>query len=184
MYMTNYQFGMRVGEVTNPRNPSQIGSFDTSPGLGNVPGFGGSWSNFPYFASGIIVVSSSTEWLFILRLLGVRVEDIDVRWATIASATGLSDWQTAQVKIETGVPVDQALVEMGYEPEQVQKWLDQDAEANTLADRVSLLAEIGTAIQAMSAGIESGLVDQAQATAAIALVLGQVQSSGQGVDPA
>jgi hypothetical protein len=124
------------------------------------------------------------EWLFILRLLGVRVEDIDVRWATIASATGLSDWQTAQVKIETGVPVDQALGEMGYEPEQVQKWLDQDAEANTLADRVSLLAEIGTAIQAMSAGIESGLVDQAQATAAIALVLGQVQSSGQGVDPA
>jgi hypothetical protein len=80
--------------------------------------------------------------------------------------------------------VGKALVEMGYEPEQVQKWLDQDAEANTLADRVSLLAEIGTAIQAMSAGIESGLVDQAQATAAIALVLGQVQSSGQGVDPA
>jgi hypothetical protein len=124
------------------------------------------------------------EWLFILGLLGVRVDDIDVRWAAIASATGLDDWLTAKAKIDAGVPVDQVLTESGYEPEQVQKWLDADAEANTLADRVSLLAEIGTAIQAMSAGIESGLVDQGQATAAIALVLGQVQSSGQGVDPA
>lgn len=124
------------------------------------------------------------EWTFILRLLGIAVEDVEVRWASVASATGLSDWQMVQAKVDVGVPVDQALVETGYEPEQVRKWLDADAEANTLADRVSLLSEIGQAIKAMSAGIDAGVVDPAAAQAAIGLVLAQVQASGQGVDPA
>lgn len=124
------------------------------------------------------------EWLFVLRLLGVKVEDIDVRWAAVQSATGLSDWQTAQAKIDAGVPTDQVLMEAGYEPEQVARWLDSDAEAATLADRVALLADIGQAIQSMSAGVEAGVVDQAQAQAAIGLVLAQVQQSGRGVESA
>lgn len=124
------------------------------------------------------------EWTFVLRILGIQVKDVDVRWAAVQSATGLSDWETIEKKIDVGVPVDQALMEAGYDPEQVAKWLDADAEANTLADRVALLSEIGAAIQAMSAGIESGVVDAGQAQAAIALVLSQVQKSGQGVDPA
>lgn len=124
------------------------------------------------------------EWKFVLGLLGLQVDDVEVRWASVASATGLSDWQMVQAKIDVGVPVDQALVETGYEPEQVAKWLDQDAEANTLEARVKLLAELGAAIQSIGAGIALGVVDEGQAAAAIGLVLGQVQESGQGVDPA
>lgn len=124
------------------------------------------------------------EWTFILGVLGIDVDDVDVRWAPVQSAAGLSDWDVVTAKIANGVPVDQALVEAGYEPEQVAKWLDSEAEANTLAERVSLLSEIGSAIQAMSAGIESGVVDQGQASAAIALVLSQVQGSGQGTEGA
>jgi hypothetical protein len=124
------------------------------------------------------------EWLFVLRLLGTTVEDIDVRWAAIESATGLSDWQITAAKIEAGVPVDQALMETGYEPEQVATWLDADAEANTLATRVALLAQIGTAIQSIGAGIALGVVDEAAAQQAVSIVLGQVNASGKGVDPA
>ncbi len=67
MFMSNYQYGLRVVDVSTPGAPVQLGFFDTAPGLSNTPGYGGSWSNYPFFASGIIVMSSSTEGLFILR---------------------------------------------------------------------------------------------------------------------
>jgi choice-of-anchor B domain-containing protein len=68
MYASNYQFGLRVVDVSNPVNPLQVGFFDTAPNQPNIPGFGGSWSNYPFFASGIIVVTSRTEGLFVLRM--------------------------------------------------------------------------------------------------------------------
>jgi hypothetical protein len=33
----------------------------------NVPGFAGSWSNYPFFSSGTIVVSSIEQGLFVVR---------------------------------------------------------------------------------------------------------------------
>jgi len=68
MYASTYQFGLRVVNVGNPLAPTQAGFFDTAPNLANVPGFGGSWSNYPYFASNIIVVTSQEEGLFVLRM--------------------------------------------------------------------------------------------------------------------
>jgi choice-of-anchor B domain-containing protein len=67
MYMSNYQFGLRVVDVTNPLAPSQLGFFDTAPNLGNTPGFGGSWSNYPFFPSGNIVMTSRNEGFYVLR---------------------------------------------------------------------------------------------------------------------
>ncbi len=67
MFMSNYQYGLRVVDVSAPTAPIQLGFFDTAPTLSNTPGFGGSWSNYPFFASGIIVMSSSTEGFFVLR---------------------------------------------------------------------------------------------------------------------
>jgi hypothetical protein len=109
---------------------------------------------------------------------------VDVQWAPVESATGLDDWQIVKAKQESGVPVDQTLTEAGYRPEQVATWLDSDAEANTLAARVALLGAIGTAVQSIGAGVALGVVDEATASLAIATVLGQVQESGEGVDPA
>jgi choice-of-anchor B domain-containing protein len=68
MYASTYQFGLRVVDVSNPRVPAQIGYFDTAPNFPNTAGFGGSWSNYPYFQSGIIVMTSRTEGFFVLRL--------------------------------------------------------------------------------------------------------------------
>jgi hypothetical protein len=33
----------------------------------DAPGFGGSWSNFPFFKSGTILVTSGREGLFLLK---------------------------------------------------------------------------------------------------------------------
>jgi choice-of-anchor B domain-containing protein len=67
MYQSNYVSGLRVIDISDPVNPRETGSFDTVPFGENVPGFAGSWSNYPYFKSGTIVVTSMREGLFIVK---------------------------------------------------------------------------------------------------------------------
>ena len=64
IYHSNYGFGVRVIDITDPANPVERGFLDTVPGS---QGFG-SWSTYPWFESGIFVATSYSEGLFILRL--------------------------------------------------------------------------------------------------------------------
>lgn len=67
MYQSNYASGLRIHDISDPENPVEVGYFDTMPVGDNGPGLSGSWSNYPYFASGTIAVSSIGEGLFLLR---------------------------------------------------------------------------------------------------------------------
>ncbi|MGA0256061.1 MAG: regulator, partial [Rhodothermales bacterium] len=67
MYQSNYQAGLRILDITDPENPVEVAAFDTAPFADNVKGFAGSWSNYPYFKSGVIVVSSQAEGVFMLK---------------------------------------------------------------------------------------------------------------------
>ena len=73
MYQSNYQAGLRILDITDPVNPVEAAHFDTVPWGEDQPGFGGSWSNYPYFKSGIIAVSSRGEGLFL-----VKKRDVDI----------------------------------------------------------------------------------------------------------
>lgn len=67
MYQSHYKAGLRIVDISNRTKPVEIGSFDTVPYGDNTPGFGGSWSNYPYFKSGNIIATSMSEGLFVLR---------------------------------------------------------------------------------------------------------------------
>ncbi len=67
MYQSNYIGGLRILDIADPINPVEVGYFDTVPWSANDPGFAGSWSNYPFFKSGTIIVSSVTEGVFMLR---------------------------------------------------------------------------------------------------------------------
>jgi choice-of-anchor B domain-containing protein len=67
MYQSNYVAGLRVVDVNDPVNPVEVGYFDTVPFGDNLPGFSGSWSNYPYFKNGVVAVSSMREGLFLVR---------------------------------------------------------------------------------------------------------------------
>lgn len=67
MYQSNYVSGLQVLDVSNPESPEKIGFFDTEPFGKDEPGFAGTWSNYPFFESGIVIMTSSQEGLFILR---------------------------------------------------------------------------------------------------------------------
>ncbi|HSJ08917.1 MAG TPA: choice-of-anchor B family protein, partial [Longimicrobiales bacterium] len=66
MYQANYTSGLRILDITDREAPVELGFFDTMPGA-DMPGFQGAWSNYPFFDSGLIVVSSIHEGLFVLR---------------------------------------------------------------------------------------------------------------------
>jgi len=67
MYQSNYKSGLRVLDISDPENPVPVGHFDTVPYGGDDAQMTGSWSNYPYFESGIVVVTSGSEGLFLVR---------------------------------------------------------------------------------------------------------------------
>ena len=67
VFQSNYVAGLRVLDIRNPVDPHEVGFFDTVPFGDDSPRFDGSWSNYPYFKSGVIVVTSGYEGLFLLR---------------------------------------------------------------------------------------------------------------------
>lgn len=67
MYQSNYVSGLRILDISDPENPEEVGYFDTVVAGPDAPGFAGSWSNFPFFESGKIIVSSMREGLFVVR---------------------------------------------------------------------------------------------------------------------
>lgn len=67
MYQSNYVSGLQVLDVSDPENPVKTGSFDTESFGKDEAGFSGTWSNYPYFDSGIVIMTSGQEGLFILK---------------------------------------------------------------------------------------------------------------------
>ena len=67
MYQSNYASGLRIFDITDLTNPVEIGYFDTITTVPDAPGFIGSFSNYPYFESGTIIMTSMKEGLFVLR---------------------------------------------------------------------------------------------------------------------
>ncbi len=72
MYQSNYVSGLRIIDISDRENPREIGFFDTVP-TSDEPVFDGSWSNYPFFASGVIVVTSGREGVFFLKKREVPV---------------------------------------------------------------------------------------------------------------
>ena len=67
MYQSNYQSGLRIVDISNRERPRrEVGFFDTEPDAESVDLIG-SWSNYPYFESGIIAVTSMYKGVFFVR---------------------------------------------------------------------------------------------------------------------
>ena len=70
VFEANYSSGLRILDISDVFDPKEIAYFDTYP-ADNEASFEGAWSNYPYFASGTIVVTSQTEGLFMLQAAGL-----------------------------------------------------------------------------------------------------------------
>ncbi|SDG66456.1 choice-of-anchor B domain-containing protein [Lentzea fradiae] len=67
-YQANYQAGLRILDVSGVASGqlTEAGFFDIYPS-GDAARFNGAWSNYPYFASGIVVISGIEQGLVVVR---------------------------------------------------------------------------------------------------------------------
>ena len=67
-YQANYRSGLRILEASNVAGGilSEVAYFDIYP-TDDTAQFNAAWSNYPYFDSGIVVVSGIEQGLFVLR---------------------------------------------------------------------------------------------------------------------
>jgi choice-of-anchor B domain-containing protein len=64
-YMSNYERGLTILDITNPAQPTEAGFFDTYP-VNDSASFNGAWGVYPYLPSGNILVSDINAGLFVL----------------------------------------------------------------------------------------------------------------------
>jgi choice-of-anchor B domain-containing protein len=86
-YESNYSSGLRILDISDIGNANltEVAFFDTYP-ANNNPSYNGTWSNYPYFDSGNIVVSGIDEGLFVVRptiALGTLVRNEDTIEETV-----------------------------------------------------------------------------------------------------
>ena len=67
-YQANYQSGLRILDLKDVASGrlTEVAFFDIFP-AGNQAKFNGAWSNYPYFSSGVVIVSGIEQGLFILH---------------------------------------------------------------------------------------------------------------------
>lgn len=68
VYQANYNSGFRVLDFSDIANANltEIGYFDVHPSNDNAA-FNGAWSVYPYFESGLIIISSIEQGLFVVK---------------------------------------------------------------------------------------------------------------------
>ena len=66
LYQSNYESGLRILNISDPLNPVEVGFLDTVPDR-ESDRMNGSWSNYPFFESGTIAVTSRGEGIFFVR---------------------------------------------------------------------------------------------------------------------
>lgn len=68
-YQSNYRAGLRIIDLTNvatPASMTEAAFFDVEP-ASNTAGFAGTWTNYPYYPSGIVAVFSIQRGLLVVR---------------------------------------------------------------------------------------------------------------------
>jgi len=114
-YEANYTSGLRVLDLSDiaTGNLSEEGFFDVYP-QSDAVSFDGAWSVYPYFESGLIIVSSMDRGLFVLKPSGMPLP-------AVCSPTGIEEL--------TGT----RLLTVGPNPSNGVVWVDvEDGEAGTL----------------------------------------------------
>ncbi len=65
-YISNYERGLVVLDISDPRTPKEAGFFDTYP-ITDSASFNGAWGTYPFLPSGNILVNDINSGLYVIR---------------------------------------------------------------------------------------------------------------------
>lgn len=95
-------------------------------------------------------------WMFALKIAGKKAKKLHLSWSPPYVADGVDDWQMNELKLRCGVPMDQVLVEAGYEIATVREWLDKNPEQASLQQRILWVQGLAVAARDLSlAGVSA-----------------------------
>jgi choice-of-anchor B domain-containing protein len=66
LFQSNYTSGLRVWDLWEPLRPVEVAFIDTRP-ESDAPTYNGDWGNYPYFASGTVLISDMERGLFLVK---------------------------------------------------------------------------------------------------------------------
>jgi len=75
LFQSNYESGVRILDISSPEAPIEIAYFDLFPQSDDVGFSDGTWSNYPYFESGIVIATSMNDGLFVLEPTSITFQD-------------------------------------------------------------------------------------------------------------
>lgn len=112
-------------------------------------------------------------WTEALTMSGMEPGTITVQWAPGEVNTDPDWWATAQIRMASGIPVRQVLLEANYLPEQVDDWMKADTEEAALDQRIARLTALGTALQGIGTAQALGVVSAEQVSVLVNQIMGQ-----------
>ncbi len=98
-YQANYRAGLRILDISDVANAnlSEVAYFDVYPSSDSA-NFNGAWSNYPFFDSGLVIVSGIEQGLFILQPnLGSSASPPNVNITNPAEGAAVSGLVTVQI---------------------------------------------------------------------------------------
>ena len=97
---------------------------------------------------------------FMLKIEGI-IADIDIDWKSPESVDSLDQWDIAVRKKSVGVPLEQILLELGYDPE-IAKLISDEAIANRPDLGATQVALDGTGMNTNNMAKEQAAAEQNQ----------------------
>lgn len=109
-YISNYQRGTTILDISNPANPLEAGFFDSFPSSDNAA-FNGVWGTYPFLPSGLVISADINSGLFVLRDQTKQSAAGQARFAVAASTLKLGEAAVLSVRR----PVGAGAVSVGWE---------------------------------------------------------------------
>ncbi|MGH1365304.1 MAG: choice-of-anchor B family protein [Calditrichia bacterium] len=73
-YVSHYGDGMRIYDVSDPANVTEVGYYDTFPGPAG--GFEGNWGAYPFLTTGKVLISDRSTGLYVVQFDGAIDADL------------------------------------------------------------------------------------------------------------
>jgi len=113
IFESNYASGLRVFDASDPLAPVEVAYFDTIPEHDRT-NFNGLWGTFPYFPSGTVIGSDREKGLFVWRLTGTTVNDVQVVTGTVLEGDVSSIRASDDVRLRTRSGFGSTLVDLHH----------------------------------------------------------------------